>query len=115
MKIIETLKRNYFIYLTMFFSLVLVITSFLNAVYQLKNITQPLIINFSDGKINKVGNLGNIWVLGIFSLLILPIDFFLAVYLDKREKFLSKMLASAALFLAVLIFILFSVIVSVNL
>lgn len=77
--------------------------------------TTPLIIHFEvDKNIDFLG--GRLEVFGIlFSVLIMIlINFFLANFLYRRERFLSYMFGFISLVVAILILIIISVIISVN-
>ncbi|MDP3015004.1 MAG: hypothetical protein Q8N28_01145 [bacterium] len=77
--------------------------------------TTPLIIRFeADKDIDFLA--GRMEVLGILlsALTIILINFFLANFLYRRERFLSYIFSFASLVIAVLILIIISVIVSVN-
>ncbi len=52
--------------------------------------------------------------LGAFGLLLVAINFFLAINLQERERLLGKIMTGATFFIAILIFITISAIISVN-
>jgi hypothetical protein len=77
--------------------------------------SQPLILRFSEyAGITTIGNIWDIMGLGAFGILLVGINFFLAINLQERERFLGKIITGVTLFLAVLIFITLSAIISVN-
>ena len=103
--------------ISLFFGLsfILVIAACIRAYIALRNISQPLIVHFNNALgINQIGNLGDLAAVGIFGLVALALDFFISLELDERDSFLGKITAAVGLFLAVLIFIGFSAIISVN-
>ncbi len=94
---------------------ILVIGGWIKAYIVLRNISQPLIVHFNNAVgINQIGNLGDLAAVGIFGLVALALDFFISIELDERYSFLGKITAASGLFLAILIFIGFSAIISVN-
>ena len=94
---------------------VLVIGSWIKAYFALRNVSQPLVVHFTSAAgINQTGNLKDLAAVGIFGLVALILDFVISLELDERDSFLGKITAAAGLFLAALIFIGFSAIISVN-
>lgn len=101
--------------LTFLLSLILVLGGTIWAYVTLHSSSQPLILRFSEyAGITNIGNIWDVMGLGAFGLLLVAINFFLAINLQEREKFLGKILTGATLFLAILIFITLSAIISVN-
>ena len=83
--------------------------------FALKDISQPLILSYGLGIVNKAG--GSMWNLvafGITSAIALSFNFVLALLLEERDWFWGKFLAAASLFLSLLLFIGFAAIISVN-
>lgn len=74
-----------------------------------------LTLHFSDyGGINKTGNMWDLHAFGILGLVMLFLDWLIAMTLEERDWFLGKLMASAGLTLGILIFIGFVVIMNVN-
>ncbi len=97
------------------FSFILVLGGWIKTYILLRKVSQPLIVHFNNAVgINQIGNLGDLAAVGIFGLVALALDFFVSIELDGRDPFLGKITAAAGLFLAILIFIGFSAIISVN-
>jgi hypothetical protein len=96
-------------------SLVLVLTSLALAYFSLKGIHQPLILHFSTYTgINQIGRLGDLLTFGITAIVIVGINTMLAFALKDRALILSRLIALVTIFLAVLLFIGFMAIISVN-
>lgn len=77
--------------------------------------SQPLILRFSEyAGITKIGTITDVIGFGVFGLFLVAFNFFLAINLQEREWFLGKLLTGATFFVAVLIFITISAIISVN-
>lgn len=96
-------------------SLILVFGGTIWAYVMLHALTQPLILHFSEySGITKTGSIVDILGFGTFGVLLIAINFFLAINLQERERLLGKILTGATLFLAILIFITLSAIISVN-
>ncbi len=107
--------RDKFIFYFSVLSLALVLTSFLSAILILGKINQVLIIHFSHLiGIDKVGSLSAIYWLGISGLFLVILNSFISYYLESKDDFLGKFLAAANLLMAVLIFIFFFAIISIN-
>jgi len=96
-------------------SFFLIIGGFSWAYFSLRNISQPLIIHFSDYTgINQKGSLRDLaFIAGISSLAVL-VNFFLTIELEKKDRFLGKLVTVTTLLFGLLIFIGFRVIISVN-
>ena len=103
------------IILVFFLGLILVLGGWLWAILILGQIHQPLIVHFSSYTgITAIGGLSNFAYVAIFSLLVLVVNFCLALALEKRDQFWSKFMAITTLIYALLIFIGFAAIISVN-
>jgi len=75
----------------------------------------PFILNFNDIQgITRTGGIGDVVTMGILGVLIVIVNFFLAVELDGRDRVLGKMVAGITLVGAILLFIAFVAILSVN-
>jgi hypothetical protein len=97
------------------FSFALVAGGWLWAWLYLKKIDQTLILHFNDiSGINLVGKVGDLAGFGVLALVVVAMNFVLALALEDRSWFLGKLLAAATLAFAVLIFIGFAAIISVN-
>jgi hypothetical protein len=86
------------------------------AFFMLRGVTgNPLILHFDDiNGITQVGGLAAIGLAGLFGAFVVIIDFFIAIEFDDRDRILGKFLAVLALVFAVLLFIAFAAIISVN-
>jgi len=78
-------------------------------------IRQPLILHYtSQVGIVQVGSLQDIAGLALLGLAIVVVNGTLALYLDARDWFLGKLLATVTLAVSILLFIAFAAIVGVN-
>ena len=85
------------------------------AYFGLYGASGPLILHFSDlAGITQIGGAGNFLAVGLAGIAATAINFVLAVELELRTGFLGKLLAAATLFLALLLFLGFASIISVN-
>ncbi len=85
------------------------------AYFALRDVSPPLIVHFNNALgINQIGGLKDLAAVAVFGLVALIFDFLLSLELDERDPFLGKLTAAVGLFLAILIFIGFSAIISVN-
>jgi hypothetical protein len=75
----------------------------------------PFILNFNDIQgITQTGGIGDVAMIGILALLIVIVNFLLAMELDSRDRILGKMVAGMTLAGAILLFIAFVAMLSVN-
>jgi hypothetical protein len=75
----------------------------------------PVILHFNDiDGITSIGGLGVIIFMGIFGVLVTLMNFAIALEFEERDPFFGKFLASLTLVFAVLLFIAFVAILSVN-
>jgi hypothetical protein len=75
----------------------------------------PFILHFNDiDGITKVGGIGDLVGMGILGVVIVVIDFFIALELEARDKILGKMVAGVTLIMAILLFLGFVAILNVN-
>jgi len=111
----EKILKHKIVSITFLLCLILVIGGWVKTYIALRKVSQPLIVHFNNAVgINQIGNLGDLAAVGIFGLVALALDFLVSLELDERDPFLGKITAAAGLFLAILIFIGFSAIISVN-
>jgi uncharacterized membrane protein len=74
-----------------------------------------LVLHFNDmNGITDVGNLWGIVSMGILGVAIAVVNFFIAMELEERDRFLGKVVAVASVFFAVLLFIAFAAILGIN-
>lgn len=75
----------------------------------------PLILHFDDlSGITSVGSLGTLLFMGMFSIGIVIVNYFIALELDLRDRFLGKFAAAITFVFALLIFLAFAAIINVN-
>lgn len=75
----------------------------------------PLILHFDDlAGISAVGGIGTIVFMGIFGIAAALLNFFVALTLDERDRFLGKLAAAVTLLFSVLLFVAFAAIINVN-
>jgi hypothetical protein len=98
-------------------ALVFVLGGFLWAVIALMPIAHsiPLILRFNDvDGITNVGGMGQIIFMGFFGVLVVGMNYAIALEFDVRRPFFGKFLAGMTLAFAVLLFLAFAAIISVN-
>ena len=96
-------------------SLLFVLGGWLWAYLTLRKIAEPLILHFNSiSGITQIGNLRDIANIAVLGLITIFVDFWLAIELEERDRFLGKLLAAGGLFLSILIFIGFAAIIGVN-
>ena len=96
-------------------SFVLVLGGTIWSYFALRGIAQPLILHFNNlAGINQVGGVADLLQFGGTGIVFVLVNFFIALELEERDVFAGKLLAAAALFVSVLIFIGFAAIISVN-
>jgi hypothetical protein len=75
----------------------------------------PIILHFNDMTgITHVGRYWDIVVMGILGMVIVIVDFFIALDLEARDNVLGKIVAAVTLIMAVLLFLAFAAIINVN-
>lgn len=75
----------------------------------------PLILHYNDLLgVTAVGGIGVVAFMGIFGAAAVLLNFFVALELDARDRFLGKLAAAATLVFAALLFIAFAAIMNVN-
>jgi len=75
----------------------------------------PLILHFNDMEgITSIGSFGSILTMGVLGMIIVFINFFVALELEERDRVLGKIVAGMTLVLAVLLFLGFAAIIKVN-
>lgn len=77
--------------------------------------TGSFILHFTNTTgITQVGSLGILELVGVFSIVVLLINFAISIELDRRNRFLGLLLGSVTLALSVLLFISCAAILNVN-
>jgi hypothetical protein len=75
----------------------------------------PLILHFNDTiGITAIGSFASLLLMGILGMVIVIVNFFVALGLEARDKVLGKIVAVMTLVLAVLLFLAFAAIIKVN-
>lgn len=75
----------------------------------------PLILHFNDLQgLTSIGNFGDIVLMGILGIVIVIINFFIAVELEARDKVLGKIVSVVTLAMAILLFLTFAAIIKIN-
>lgn len=83
--------------------------------FVLRAIRTPLILHFSDYTgINQIGGMAEVHGLGATGLVVVAVNFVLALQLRAREARWAWVLAGSTLFLAALLFTALAAIISVN-
>lgn len=96
-------------------SLLLVVSGTLWAYFTLRHATTPLILHFSSASgIDRIGGPADLLRIGGMGTLMMLVNAAIGLVLAARERFLAWLVALATLFLAVLLFIFFAGIISVN-
>ena len=96
-------------------SLLFILGGFFWAYIALREIREPLILHFNNlVGINQIGEIRDLLLIAITAFVVVAVNFFISLELEKRERFFGKLLAAATLFFATLIFIGFAAIISVN-
>ena len=96
-------------------SFVFVLGGWIWAYFVLRQPSQPLILHFSDQVgIDQIGYEGDLAKVGIFGLVIILVNFLIAVELEERDRFLARLTSGVTLLLGLLIFIYFVAIIGAN-
>jgi len=96
-------------------SAIFVVAGFIWAMVAPQKANGPLILHFDELRgITAVGGIGIIVFAGIFGMAVVVINGFLAMALEKRSLLFGKLTAVLTLVFAVLLFMAFAVIISVN-
>jgi hypothetical protein len=75
----------------------------------------PVILHFNDMQgITHIGTFGDIILMGILGIVIVVVDFFVAIDLETRDNVLGKIVAVMTLVMAILLFVSFAAIINVN-
>lgn len=81
----------------------------------LGNSSHSLILHFNElSHVNQRGDFSDLSGFAVFALGAIIIDYFIALELESREKFLARILTVSSVGLGLLIFIGFAAIISVN-
>jgi hypothetical protein len=96
-------------------SLIFIFGGMVWAYFALRGVKTPLVLHFNNlAGINQIGSSADLLRFGGTAIVFIILDLFLALELETRDIFLGKLLAAAALFFSILIFIGFAAIISVN-
>ena len=75
----------------------------------------PLILHFDDlSGITAVGSSASITFMGLFGMVVVLMNFAIALELDARDRFLGKLTAAITLIFSILLFVAFIAIINVN-
>ncbi|MEK7137959.1 MAG: hypothetical protein AAB787_00470 [Patescibacteria group bacterium] len=94
---------------------VLIFGGWLWAYLKLRVIEVPVVILYNEVEgVTRAGEVGEFLKVLVFGLLVLVINFFISAELEERSRFWARLSSIFTIFLAVLIFIYFAAIISVN-
>lgn len=114
---IEKIKKHKAVAGACLAAIALALGGFLWAYFRLLNVAGggPLVLHFNDmNGITDVGNLWGIASMGILGIVVTVVNFVIAIEMEERDRFLGKVVATASVFFAVLLFIAFAAILSIN-
>ncbi len=84
-------------------------------IFALSSSSQPQILRYADAMgIFKIGSVGDILMLIITGMIFAGANYFLAINLQGRNKFLSLLTSAVSIFICALIFIAVSAMIGVN-
>lgn len=79
------------------------------------SVLSPLVVHFNDLQgITAVGAPETLVFMAVFGMVVVVMNFFIALALDERDPFLGKLMSSVTLMFAILLFIAFTAIIKVN-
>ena len=108
-------EKHAIVLVTALTAFVLAFSAWLWAYVALRNVAGPLIIRFNNyAGITQIGGLREMGWIAVSGIVFILADSMIALALDERDGLMGKILSLAALFLAVLLFISFAAIISVN-
>ncbi|HEY5221060.1 MAG TPA: hypothetical protein VIJ29_02865 [Candidatus Paceibacterota bacterium] len=113
---IKKISQHRLVSLLSLLSLAFVVGGFFWALGALSSMSSgPVILHFNDMEgITHIGNFGDIILMGILGVVIVVVDFFVALDLEARDKVLGKIVAVMTLVMAILLFLSFAAIINVN-
>lgn len=113
---IQKILRHRAISLVSLASLLLAGGGFIWAYVALSKITgSPLVLHFDDiAGITSVGGSGSLVFMGALGLVIVLMNFAIALELEERDRFLGRMVTGITFVFAALLFISFAAIINVN-
>jgi hypothetical protein len=111
----EQIKKHRLVSVLIAASAVFVLGGFVWALLSLEKVSGPLVLHFNDlAGIVAVGSINAIVFGGIFGIAVVFINGCLAVEFEARNPLFGKLIAVLTLVFAVLLFIAFAAILSVN-
>jgi len=93
----------------------LALGGFFWAYFGLRHAGGPIVLHFND--MDGVTETGTLWIIvlmGFSGVIITVVNFFIAIELEQRDRFLGKVVAVASVLFAVLLFLALTAILSVN-
>jgi len=107
--------RSHFIFVSAAVSLLLILSSWLWAYFSLHQIKEPLVIHFTPlGGISQIGRLGDLSGIAAFGVIVLAVNFWLSINMEKRDLIWGKVIMAATAFTSLLIFTGFAAIIGAN-
>lgn len=96
-------------------SAIFVLAGFVRAMITLQKIGSPFIVHFNDMQgITSVSGIGVILFAGIFGIAVVLLNGSIALEFEEQNTFFGRLIAALTLVFAVLLFIAFTAILSVN-
>ena len=112
---IEQIKKHGLVSGLLAAAAVFIIAGFIWALVSLEKVIGPLVLHFNDLQgITATGNIGTIIFGGALGVVVVLMNGCLALEFEERNPFLGKLIAVLTLVFAILLFIAFAAILSVN-
>lgn len=112
---IEAIEKHRLVSGLLAASAAFVLGGFVWSLISLEKVTGPLVLHFNDlTGIAAVGNIGTIVFGGAFGMVVILVNGCLAVEFEERNPLFGKLIAVLTLVFAILLFIAFVAILSVN-
>lgn len=76
---------------------------------------RPLVIHFDDiNGVTKMGNFTDIISIAATGIIVTVLNFFISIEVEKKDKFLARIISVVSILFAVLLFIAFTAILTMN-
>lgn len=108
--------KNKTVFLLNYIAIGVSLISFFSVFFALISLSnRPLVIHFDDiNGITKMGNFTDIILIAVTGIIITILNFFISIKIEKRDKFLAKVISIVSILFAVLLFIAFTAILTMN-
>jgi hypothetical protein len=112
----KNLIKNKDVFVLNYVAISISLVSFFFVFFNLINLfNRSLVVHFDDiNGVTKMGNFTDIILIAVTGIIVTVLNFFISIEVEKKDKFLARIISIVSILFAVLLFIAFTAILTMN-